>query len=563
MFISRLIGLAAVAGIATAAAAAADNSSSLPIVDLGYELHQASSFNDTGNFYNFSNIRYAAPPVRFAAPVVPVTNRSSVQTGEFGKICPQASPAWSSLASQLLTDIILGVPDNNTTPYTPPAVNASATAAIRANLDPAQSEDCLFLDVFVPENILKSAGSGNGSAVLVWIYGGGYTAGNKANNPAGLLAASGNVSDGEVIYVAMNYRLGAFGWSSGPSYQAEGGVSNLGLLDQRMALDWVQEHITQFGGDPNRVTVFGESAGGGSIMHQITAYGGLKGPAPFQQAIPQSPGWLQVSSNLQQEDTYNRLLNLTNTTSLAQLQALPTEDLMTANIVQVLQAQYGGFAYGPAVDGGFVPAQPGQLLARGQFDKDVHIMVGHNAQEGTYFTPSYINSTSDILMLLRANFPYSPEPSLEYITSTLYPAVFDGTLPYTTEMARADLIISESVFTCNTRYLSTAYGNQSYSYLFAVPPAFHGFDVAYTYYDDGAVSTTNPLEVTNRTVAIALQEFITSFAENGVPEAQGIMKFQIYGPDAQVLDLNITGIEEVRDSNANARCDWWQKGLLS
>jgi hypothetical protein len=67
----------------------------------------------------------------------------------------------------------------------------------------------LFLDVVVPEKILKSAGSGYGAPVLVWIYGGGYTLGEKTNNPAGLFAASGNVSEGEVIYVALNYRLGA------------------------------------------------------------------------------------------------------------------------------------------------------------------------------------------------------------------------------------------------------------------------------------------------------------------------------------------------------------------
>jgi len=103
------------------------------------------------------------------------------------------------------------------------------------------------------------------------IYGGGYTAGDKSGsgNPAGLLARSENNNASGVIYVSMNYRLGAFGWLSGPTFQQDG-AANAGLLDQRMALEWVQENIHLFGGDPNRVTVFGESAGGGSIMHQIT-----------------------------------------------------------------------------------------------------------------------------------------------------------------------------------------------------------------------------------------------------------------------------------------------------
>jgi carboxylesterase type B len=204
----------------------------------------------------------------------------------------------------------------------------------------------------------------------------------RYNNPTGLLAASGNVSDGDVIYVSLNYRLGALGFSSGPSYEAEGGVANLALYDQRFALEWVQKYIHLFGGDKNRVTVFGESAGGGSIMHQITAYGGSQGPAPFQQAVPQSPGWTPVNSNVQQEDTYQRFLNLTNTTSLAELRALSSEEIIRANYLQVFESPYSSFSYGPVVDGTFVPLQPAQLLAQGRFDKSIRLMIGHNANEG-------------------------------------------------------------------------------------------------------------------------------------------------------------------------------------
>ena len=187
-------------------------------------------------------------------------------------------------------------------------------------------------------------------------------------------------------------------------------------------------------------------------------------------------------------------------------------------------------------------------------------MVGHNAHEGTYFTPPSIRTEDDIRTQLRAGYPYAPEKSIDYILGTLYPPVFDGSLGYTNNYQRADLITSEGIFTCNTNYLSTAFGNQTYSYLFAVPPAFHGFDVPYTYYTGGALSAS-PLGVVNRTVAIALQKYITSFAENGVPAADGVPMFDVYGPNASVLDLNVTDIMEVRDSNANARCAWWQKSL--
>ena len=95
--------------------------------------------------------------------------------------------------------------------------------------------------------------------------------GDKYTTPGGLLELSDEIGDdGPIVYVSMNYRLGAFGWSSGPSFEAAGGVSNVGLYDQRMALEWVRHYIHLFGGDGDDITVIGESAGGSSIMHQIT-----------------------------------------------------------------------------------------------------------------------------------------------------------------------------------------------------------------------------------------------------------------------------------------------------
>lgn len=545
--------------VALLGAAYAQEYSSLPTVDLGYEIYRAADFNSTGRFYNFSSIRYAAPPVgnlRFAPPEAPAENRGTVQNGTINRICPQASPAWQSVATSFITSLLLGQPTGDIPVYVPPGANASSPIPAR---NFRESEDCLFLDVFVPEDVLSEAGQGSGAAVVVWIYGGGYVNGNKNYNPAGLIAASGNASNGDIIYVAINYRLGAFGFLAGPSFQAEGGVSNIALYDQRFALEWVQKYIHLFGGDKNRVTVLGESAGGGSIMHQITAYGGLKGKAPFQQAVPQSPGWTPIQSNVETENMYRKFLNLTNTNSLAELRALPSADLIRANAQQVAyDSGYGSYTYGPVVDGNFVPLQPGQLLAQGRFDKDVRVMVGHNAQEGALFTPPYIRTEADLTAQLRVAFKYSPLESLQYIQQTLYPPVYDGSYWYTTPYARASLIVSEGIFTCNTNYLSTAYNNQTYSYLFSVPPAFHGFDIAYTYYDGGSLSA---LGVANRTVALALQQFIASFAENGRPEAGGIRQFNMYGPDADVLELNSTNIMEIRDSNASKRCEWWQKAL--
>lgn len=88
------------------------------------------------------------------------------------RICPQASPAWEALATPFLTSLILGTQYNTSNVYVPPGANASSAVPAA---DPRESEDCLFLDVFVPEDVLAKAGKGYGAAVLVWIYGGGYT----------------------------------------------------------------------------------------------------------------------------------------------------------------------------------------------------------------------------------------------------------------------------------------------------------------------------------------------------------------------------------------------------
>lgn len=113
-----------------------------------------------------------------------------------------------------------------------------------------------------------------------------------------------------------------------------------------------------------------------------------------------------------------------------------------------------------------------------------------------------------------------------------------------------------STHSCNTFYLNKAFRNNTHAYIFSIPPALHGQDVPYTYYYGGADPT-----VTSVPIAIALQEFITHFAETGTPNAPGTPDFPIYGPNATALNLGVTGISEAVDPVANYRCNWWQKGL--
>jgi acetylcholinesterase len=355
--------------------------------------------------------------------------------------------------------------------------------------------------------------------------------------------------------VELNYRLGALGWLAGPTLQAAGGVSNAALYDQRLALEWVQKYIHLFGGDPDRVTIMGESAGGGSIMHQITAYGGQK-PVPFAQAIPQSPAWLPIPSEFVQENNTQNFLALLNVTSIEAARKLSSEAVIAANAQQVGASNYGTFTYGPVVDGSFVPALPPLLLNQGAFAKNVKVMVGHNADEGPLFTPPYVTNDAALVAFLLQVYPTIETSIAQYIVKTLYPAVYDGTYPYTSGLQRAVLIVSESIFTCNTNYLDRAYGNQTYAYEFSVPPAEHGYDVPYTFYNGVA----GPEKVVDK-VARAMQQYITDFVQTGTPNGDGVPQFNMYGTSANEENLNVTGFMPMRDPTANARCAWWQKAL--
>jgi carboxylesterase type B len=142
-------------------------------------------------------------------------------------------------------------------------------------------------------------------------------------------------------------QLGAFGFLSGTTLQANGSA-NAGILDQRAALNWVQKYIHLFGGDPNKVTVFGESAGGSSILHHITAYGGKTtvGSTPFQAALTQSPAFYPYTSQSDLDTTFNSYLKEAGVTSLSALRQLSSATLQKANLAIISQAPSGTFGWG-------------------------------------------------------------------------------------------------------------------------------------------------------------------------------------------------------------------------
>lgn len=203
-------------------------------------------------------------------------------------------------------------------------------------------------------------------------------------------------------------------------------------------------------------------------MHHITAYGGHKSRAPFNQAILQSPAFVPVATSAAQEATFQAILQYatrainSSVTSVSELRKLSSKQIHVVNTAAQALAPFGLFAVGPAIDGTFVPKLPGELLLAGRFHKSIKIMVGHNAKEGDLFTNPFINNETTFEARVKLMFPGAKESVIKEVTKTLYPPLFNGSNGYSTQFERSALVNSEAFFSCNTRYLNLAYGNNTH-----------------------------------------------------------------------------------------------------
>ena len=246
------------------------------------------------------------------------------------------------------------------------------------------SEDCLYLNVYTP-----AQSSENRLPVMIWIHGGGFN-GGRTDTP---VLDGAEINRRGVVLVTINYRCGVMGFCALPGW--EHGV-NAGILDQIAALRWVRENIAAFGGDPDNITIFGQSAGGMSVRMLLTSplTNGL-----FQRAIVQSGGGLNEADPIRQKNAFMQLCKR----AMDHL-GWTEEDLMQRDAMEITEAmnmaaracadtfEVGYFQ--PFIDGYSITDVPGVLIARGQY-QDVPIMCGTVAGDSWMFSRKVRNQLAD------------------------------------------------------------------------------------------------------------------------------------------------------------------------
>jgi len=304
---------------------------------------------DDGSITSWKGVRYAAPPtgdLRWRAPQPPGKWTEVADASALGRVCPQ--------------------------PVEP---------RIPIDLGAPQGDDCLTLNIWASSNVA----AGDRKPVMVWIHGGAYVLGS-ANQPLynGRVLAAG----GDVVVVTVNYRLGAFGFLDLSSFSTSGRRfdSNLGLRDVLVALQWVRDNIAAFGGDPDRVTLFGESAGAGIVTTLLTTPAGA---GLFSAAIAQSSPATSVYDAVRGRRVAEEFLDILGLRpdDVDRLSGLPAEAIVAASRTlfnDVPLRSPGLLAFAPIVDGDLVPDYPVKLAREGR-SHPVPLIIGTNKHEAALF----------------------------------------------------------------------------------------------------------------------------------------------------------------------------------
>jgi para-nitrobenzyl esterase len=450
----------------------------------------------------FKGIPYAAPPVgelRWKPPQSVKLWKGVRDGSQFGAICPQPKSRIISLSESA-----------------------------------KMSEDCLYLNVWTPAKRPKAV-----RPVMVWIHGGGNINGSGSSPlyDGTALAKKG------VVLVTINYRLGPFGFFAHPllSKESEHGVSgNYGILDQIAALKWVRKNIRPFGGDPGRVTIFGESAGGMNV-NILMASPLAKGL--FHRVISESGTALRRNRHLRepwygQEPMEKQGERLAKELGLADapdplkaLRALPAEKIIADTKPVLGELSGGGNQFNFVVDGWVIPDEIQTIFDQGK-QNDVPLIVGANADEGTlFFSQSRVKSVDGYCLVVKTLFGSTADDVL-----AMYP-VND---PSEIRKALAN-VFGDSWFVAPARALARGMGtvkSKAYLYHFTMKPAgqigealgaTHGSEIYYVF--DNLRLGLSPPNEGRLALAKSMGAYWVQFAKTGNPNAKGLAPWPAYTED--------------------------------
>jgi len=519
----KFLTAAALAGLALLAGCGGAESDSSPIVQTSEGAVRGVEKNGTSVFLG---IRYAAPPVgdlRWKPPQPPAMRNDLQDAARYGNRCAQ--------------NFTLGV-----------------------FAKPSYEEDCLFLNVFAPSGF----SFGKKRPVMLWIHGGATRSGSGDDYDGSKLA-----KDGNTVVVTFNYRLNAFGFLAHPTLDAEGhAFGNYGIMDQQAALRWVQQNISAFGGDPENVTIFGESAGGQSVLANVAS---PTATGLFHRAIVHSGPILQpitvihldlAPARAQGED-FARAMGCPDQSAKC-LRSLSVRDILDKG--PVIGNQH-------IVDGTILPLQHATAFRTGQFNR-VPMMIGANRDDWTWIR-AFIESATGA-PLTSAQYPNEIAATFGANASQViarYP--LSAYLSPSLAIAAAE---TDAGFTCSARRLLqwvSRYVPQTYAFQFAdrtapsyMPPvsfqlgAAHTFELQYLFPQfHGATGTPQNLNADQLRLSDQMVRYWTTFARQGNPNSESSPSWATYGEGSgdnwQSLHLPEPARLPQGEFAAEHKCDFW------
>ncbi|KAF9055791.1 carotenoid ester lipase precursor [Panaeolus papilionaceus] len=335
-----------------------------------------------GLLSKFLGIPFSKPLERFRVSELNSPYTGRVDARNYGPICPQQKLTPPETGIQQVTDIINEAPELH------------FSSAV-------ESEDCLSINVISPPSSAAAARLGKKLPVLVWIHGGAAQIGDtQSYDQMGSRLVLRSLALGEpIIFVSMNYRLAAYGFLGGAEVANEQ-VANLGLRDQRLALSWVNKYIGAFGGDKDKVTLWGQSSGAITASLQMLANDG-NNDGLFRAAILQSGSPIHVG-NIRgpAQFNYDSLVaqtgcsNTTNTLDCLRKLPFPKLKAVVDSFPNFFSYQSLVLAWQPTVDGVFLTDSPSHLVPEGKVAQ-IPVLSGVSEDEGTLFALSSLNVTTE------------------------------------------------------------------------------------------------------------------------------------------------------------------------